>query len=60
MARILVEGNRKNQNLFFSVNMTMGDLFTAIQNEVSLSEDDVVVEVVTELLRTGRVKYASS
>jgi hypothetical protein len=39
--------------------MTMGELFTAIQNKVSPSEDDVVVEVVTELLRTGRVKYIS-
>lgn len=40
------------------VTMTMTELFTAVQNEFPLSEDDVVVAVVNTLFRTGRVKYA--
>jgi hypothetical protein len=40
------------------VTMTMTELFTAIQNEFPLSEDDVVVAVVNALFCTGRVKYA--
>jgi len=43
----------------FQVNMTMGELFTVIQNQVSLAEDNVVVEVATTLFRTGRAKYAT-
>ena len=59
MKQKLIGRSSKKQSKIFLMTMTMGELFTEIQNEVSLSEDDVVVEVVTELFRTGRVKYAS-
>jgi hypothetical protein len=51
---------RSAEKLFTTsdVTMTMTELFTAIQNEFPLSEDDAVVAVVNALFRTGRVKYA--
>jgi hypothetical protein len=38
---------------------TLAQLFAAIQDEVSLSEDDVVVVVIAHLFHTGRMKYAT-
>ena len=39
--------------------MTLSELFEAIQNEVLLSVDDVVVEVAAHLFLTDRVRYAT-
>lgn len=59
MAQKLTERSNKKPGKISPVTITMEELFTAIQNKVLLSEDDIVVEVVNVLFRTGLVKYTA-
>jgi len=59
MTQKLTERSNKKSGKISPVTMMMDELFMAIQNKVSLSEDDIVVEVVNVLFRTGQVKYAA-
>jgi hypothetical protein len=55
--KLMKRRSKKPGKIFLGT--TMGKLFTVIQNEVSLSEDNIVVEVATHLFHTGQVKYAT-
>ena len=51
--------NKKGGNTYIPFTTTLAELFAAIQDEVLLSEDNVVIEVAAHLFLTGQVKYAT-